>query len=140
LEINKLLKFCCFFILAQILLIDNSAAQALIFKDSFENCLPGATLIWDGGGDNVLWADPANWQGNLTPANGDSVSIQIPGQQAIVFDSSLGSREIRCLSSERALSITGGNLEILQSGVINSSVTVTGGSLEVTGRLSADTR
>lgn len=132
---SRLLNNCFLAILAQLLLIGALHAQGLVFSDSFEGCFPGKMVVWDGGGDGVSWAGPANWQGNQIPADGDSVSIQISGPQSIVYSNSLGTRSIRCLDSNRALSVTGGNLELLETGNVNSSITVAGGALKVTGRL-----
>ncbi|WP_423925032.1 hypothetical protein [Dokdonella sp.] len=110
-------------------------AQEYIFSDGFEGCAPGQKLYWDGGGDAISWASPGNWQGDVIPADGDSVSIPIPNPQAIVYGSSLGVRSVRCLESNRGLSVTGGSLEIVNAGSVNSSITVTSGDIKVTGRL-----
>lgn len=117
------------------LMIGKSGAAQLIFANGFETCFPGQTQVWDGGGDNVHWADPGNWVGNVVPANNDSVSIPVVVPQVVVYDQSMGTRVVRCLDSKRALSVTGGNLEILDSGRVDSSVSVTDGAVKVTGRL-----
>lgn len=132
---NRLINVSLLTILAQLLFIGKLDAQSLIFSDSFESCFPGSLIVWDAGGDGVSWANAANWQGNSVPADGDSVSIQIPGAQTIVYDNTLGTRSIRCLDSNRALSITGGSLTILETGNLGSSISVVGGALKVTGRL-----
>jgi Secretion system C-terminal sorting domain len=35
----------------------------------------GATVYWDGGGGNNLWATAANWVGNVVPVAGDDVVL-----------------------------------------------------------------
>jgi len=137
---NGLLNACFLAILAQLLFSGELAAQELIFSDSFELCFPGDRVFWDGGGDGVSWADPANWQGDVIPADGDSVSVQVFSQQMTVYDNSLGTRGIRCLDSNRGLSVTGGNLEILETGRVSSSISITGGSLKVTGNLRVESQ
>ena len=32
-------------------------------------------ILWDGGGDNVTWTDPLNWNCNCQPGIGDAVTI-----------------------------------------------------------------
>jgi hypothetical protein len=132
-QMKGLLTTCILAVLAQFLLISELDAQALIFSNGFENCTPGTTRLWDGGGDGVTWSSPANWQGDVLPVNGDSAHAQTSSPQTIIYGSSAGTRSIRCLDFNRPLSITGGNLEILQSGTVRSPVTVTGGTLKVTG-------
>lgn len=134
-EINSLIKACFLTIFAQLPLVGDLAAQEFVFSDGFEDCSPGQRVYWDGGGDGVAWAGPANWQGDVVPAEGDSVSIPMVSPQEIRYDSSMGARSVRCLDSNRALSVTGGTLEILSTGSVNSSIKVTGGSIRVTGRL-----
>jgi hypothetical protein len=106
-----------------------------IFDSGFESCSPGAKLAWDGGGDGVSWADVANWEGNVLPVDGDSITIQALGQNMLVYDSSLGATRIRCLTSNRQLSITGGHLEVTESAVVSPEIFISGGSLTVTGSL-----
>lgn len=135
-----LLTSCFLAILAQPLFIGELDAQEFIFSDGFEDCSPGERVFWDGGGDGVSWSNAANWQGNAIPAGGDSVSVPVFSPQAFVYDSSLGTRGIRCLDSRRALSVTGGNLAISRTGTVSSSVTVSGGALKVTGRLRVEVK
>ena len=33
----------------------------------------GVTRVWDGGGANNLWSNPANWQGDVVPRGGDAI-------------------------------------------------------------------
>ena len=33
----------------------------------------GVTRVWDGGGANSFWSNPANWQGDVLPRGGDSI-------------------------------------------------------------------
>ena len=33
----------------------------------------GVTRVWDGGGANNFWSNPANWQGDVLPRGGDSI-------------------------------------------------------------------
>src|SRR5438067_877472 len=36
-----------------------------------------ATRSWTGGGGNVLWSNPANWQGNVAPIDGDDLVFTV---------------------------------------------------------------
>lgn len=132
---QRSLKACLLGVLALPLFIGELHAQEFVFSDGFEDCSPGTRVFWDGGGDGISWISAANWQGNAIPAEGDSVSVRIFSPQTIVYGNALGTRSISCLDSTRALSVTGGNLEITKSGTVGSSVTVSGGTLKVTGQL-----
>jgi hypothetical protein len=78
----------------------------------------------------------ANWEGDRLPADGDSITIQGSNQQMVVYDDSLDTTSIRCLDSNRALSVTGGLLEISEAAIVSPGITITGGSFRVTGSLS----
>lgn len=34
-----------------------------------------AEITWNGGGGDLLWSNPANWDAGQVPANGDEVEI-----------------------------------------------------------------
>jgi len=132
---NRLLTVCISAIFAQVLLADAVDTQEIIFSNSFETCFPGDRLGWDGGGDGLSWADSVNWEGDALPADGDSALIQMLNQQSISYDNSLQTTIIRCLDSNRALSVTGGHLKIIESAKISPRITITGGTFTVTGGL-----
>lgn len=134
-SLGGLARTCCLALVAQLLLVGEPAAQARVFSDGFEDCFPGQKRTWSGAGDGVSWSIPGNWQGAMVPADGDSVSIPVFSPLAVVYDSALGSRTVRCLDSNRALSVTGGSIEILQAAGLNAGLTVTDGAIRVTGRL-----
>lgn len=83
-----------------------------------------AVVAWDGGGDGTSWNDPLNWVGDLVPAVGSDVVIDVPGTPTIVssVDVMIGS-----LTSQEAISITGGLFE--SSGNVSApSFIVAGGN------------
>ena len=132
---NNPIGFCISAILAQALLVGHLEADDSIFISGFESCYPGNKLVWDGGGDGVSWADPANWKGDVLPADGDSISIQVFSQQAVIYDNSLDVTSVRCLDTERALVVTGGDLEVTEAGNVSPGIVITGGTFRVTGGL-----
>lgn len=109
----------------------------MIFKDDFEAipCALAKKLTWDGGGDGVSWFDAANWTGDVLPSDGESVSIQMTGQQTISFNNSSNTTSVRCLDSNQALSVAGGTLVITENGTVSPVITVSGGKLLATGDL-----
>jgi outer membrane protein assembly factor BamB len=113
----------------------NLAAPETIFSGSFESCGLVDRVAWDAGGDGVSWADSANWENDVLPVDGNSITIEASGQQIITYDSSLAETSIRCLNSNRGLSITGGALKITSSAIVSPAISITGGSLTVTGSL-----
>ncbi|MGV3533931.1 MAG: beta strand repeat-containing protein [Chthoniobacteraceae bacterium] len=51
------------------------------------SCSPSshaATVTWDGGGDSILWTMPANWVGDILPAEFDDVVFGV-GTPGVVF-------------------------------------------------------
>jgi len=92
-------------------------------------------VAWDGGGDGTSWADPANWEGDELPQDGSSITIESSNPQMIGYDVSLGATRLDCLESTRGIAITGGDLEITEFATVSPEITITGGSLVVTGIL-----
>jgi CSLREA domain-containing protein len=72
-------------------LVDNAGTITLnspfsnfgIFRNACSGILTGTVtqnpvaecVVWDGGGDGVLWKDPLNWNGDVLPAAIDSVFV-----------------------------------------------------------------
>jgi hypothetical protein len=62
-----------------------------------------ALATWDGGGDDTSWSNAANWAGDVLPATGDDVVINVSGPQIMLPGSlNLNSLEVsnRALSSQ----------------------------------------
>ena len=133
---NHLYRLCVTAILAQFVLVETSHAQS-IFGSGFETlpCVLGKKVSWDGGGDGVSWFDAANWKGDVLPADGNTVSIQMTGQRTISFNKLFNTVSVQCLDSNQALSVAGGTLEIIESGIVSPVITITGGTLKATGDL-----
>jgi len=131
---NRLLKVCISAVLAQVLFISVLNAQEIIFTDSFENCPPANRVDWDGGGDGVSWSDPLNWEGDVLPVEGNSVSIRAFGKVTVVYDSSAGITNLRCIDSSESLSVTGGELGI-ETGWVSPGLSISHGTLSVAGNL-----
>ena len=132
---KSLLHACICAFLAQLPLSMAAQADEIIFGNSFETCFPGKLFDWDGGGDGITWAEAANWNGDALPHDGDSISVLLLNQPAIIYDGSLQTTIIRCFDSSLALTVTGGALEITESATINAPLTITGGTLKVSGNL-----
>ena len=48
-----------------------------------------ATAFWDGGGDNLRWEDPLNWNGDVLPGPTDTVDL-LTSEISISSDQSVG--------------------------------------------------
>ncbi|MBC8218147.1 MAG: hypothetical protein H8E73_06745, partial [Planctomycetes bacterium] len=48
----------------------------------FVSVTGAADIVWSGGGNDNLWSNPANWEGNKVPTAGDDALIEVPGAQA----------------------------------------------------------
>ncbi len=48
-----------------------------LFLETFEERIAPATRVWDGGGLTNNWSDPANWQFDTAPVNGDDIVFPI---------------------------------------------------------------
>ncbi len=99
---------------------------------------PLSTWIGTGPG---LWSNASNWQGGIAP-DGANVLAATLGSSAglITYDASAGNTTLTTLSSTGApLLLSGGKLTLTGKGDLSSNLggtlTQTGGSLEVQGRL-----
>ena len=90
-----------------------------------------ATVVWDGGGDGVNWADPLNWDANQLPATGDDVVIDSAFDPTIQYDA--GTLSLGSLTSNEALHLAGGSLTITGAGQINANFTAGQASLIASG-------
>jgi hypothetical protein len=92
-----------------------------------------AAVAWDGGGDGVLWSDPANWSTNALPGLGDHVTINVAGSPTIVVDTPV---QINSLVSQEALSIALATMLVEGPATLNAATRVAGGQwLSVVGQL-----
>ncbi|MCR9294671.1 MAG: hypothetical protein NXI32_18290, partial [bacterium] len=86
-----------------------------------------AVVNWDGGGGDLNWNNPANWDTDQLPGVGDDVVIaDIAPDIAIVHSS--GTTSINSLVSDEALVISGGTLEIATTSAINDNLSLSGSS------------
>lgn len=110
-----------------------------------------ATVTWDGGGDEVRWTDPLNWDSNAVPKAGDEVVIGTAGAGGVVFSGELDLKSLQCtsplsLSDSASLRVTSGASSI--QGVVSlennatlsainpsTTLTLTALSIEGTGSL-----
>ena len=93
--------------------------------------LSAATVSWDGEGDGTSWTDAANWAGDVVPAGGDDVVIDIAANPVIQVANALN---LRSLNSEEeilfasTLSLTGGTSVIKATTFSDQSIFVSGGA------------
>ena len=72
---------------------------------------PLAAATWSGSAGDSLWSSAGNW--DVVPITGNVLSVTIPaGAGSVVFDTSAGATSLQSLSSQRPVSVTGGNLQI----------------------------
>ncbi len=93
------------------------------------------TVSWDGGGDGSSWSDVANWDAggiDQLPSNGDDVVIDLPGADPTVIYSG-GSLTLNSLVSNEDLTLTGGTLTLTGAAQINGHLAVSSASLIASG-------
>lgn len=78
------------------------------------------TFVWTGGGDGSGFTDPANWQANLVPANGEAISI--PAGASVTYPS--GTIALSQATLNGRLDVNGGEFRI-------ASATANAGTLAV---------
>lgn len=95
----------------------------------------GVTRIWDGGGVGALFSNPANWEGDVAPQDGDSIlfptSLTAPDNLA-TNDMAIRFEQLQCASSGTGMTLRGNPL-FLSGGII---ATQSGGALTVFNRIS----
>lgn len=88
-----------------------------------------AASTWSGLGGNNLWSNPANW--DVLPVTGNVLSVSIPaGGGTVVFDAAAGTTNLQSLSSQQAISVTGGSL-VLGTSLNAPTLIQSGGTLKV---------
>lgn len=106
-----------------------------------------ATVTWDGGGDEVRWTDPLNWDSNAVPKAGDEVVIGTAGSGGVIFSGELDLKSLQCtsplsLSDSASLRVTSGASRIQGTvslennatlSAINPSTTLTLTALSIEG-------
>ncbi len=86
-----------------------------------------AAVAWSGNGDGTSWSDPLNWSGQAIPTAADDVTIDVATDPTIQIAS--GTYSVQSLTSNEALSITGGSLSVGTTAEVNAGLTQSGGSL-----------
>src|SRR5262245_20120389 len=102
-----------------------------------ENRLAPALIAWDGGptGTGTEWTVAANWAGDKLPTSSDEANIGA-AFSGIAITHSTGTSTIQKITSEAAVTITGGTL-ILTNGnsTVNKLLTIgagaPGGTLDI---------
>src|SRR4051812_6040163 len=94
-----------------------------------------ASALWDGGGDGISWTDRFNWGSDQTPGSNDDVTIGTAFAGVTITHAS-GTTQLNKLTSAAALNITGGSFTFSSTSQIDRELTVSGGSLFVSGTLS----
>jgi RHS repeat-associated protein len=86
-----------------------------------------AAVAWSGNGDGTSWSDPLNWSGQAIPTAADDVTIDVASNPTIQITS--GSHSVQSLTSNEALSITGGSLSVGTTAQVSAGLTQSAGSL-----------
>jgi len=89
--------------------------------------ISAATVTWDDGGTGHGWSTPENWDGDVPPASGDSVVINVAPGPVIAGDVTIGGHI-------KVASVAGANTELtIESGSLTTpaedtySITILGG-------------
>jgi hypothetical protein len=95
---------------------------------------PMAQATWTGAVSNA-WNVSSNW--DVSPFNGNVLSVFIPTGASVVYDAAAGSNSLQSIISQGSFSITGGSLNISQS-LTSVSYSQSGGMLYGAGSLTVD--
>lgn len=74
---------------------------------------PNPLVIWNGGGGNVLWSNPANW-GGILPDQSNVLAVLIPSGSSVTYDV-VGQTRLQKLNSEGIFVMAGGLLDVATS-------------------------
>lgn len=88
------------------------------------------TVAWTGGAgpENPYWDLPANWSSDpLLPGPLDDVSINVSGEITVIHRS--GDTQIRSLTSQEGLELSGGSLTFRDTVKVNNTLLIRGGTL-----------
>ncbi|MCY2986889.1 MAG: hypothetical protein NTY19_03365, partial [Planctomycetota bacterium] len=98
--------------------------------EQFEPRLLLSLVPWDGGpaGTGTNWSDPANWVGDVLPTAADDVQIGAAFASRTI--SSANNVTINQLTSEAALTISGGTFYAATTIQVNNTLTLSGGTLK----------
>ena len=119
-------------------------------------CPTATTITWTRGAGTDLWTSPNNWDANRVPTTTDHVCVPDLAGTAVVYNTL--TTTIASLSSDENLTISGGSLSLsgdltsrkdltLTNGTfavagvestVGGKVTLSAGTLRVTGQLAAD--
>ena len=87
--------------------------------------------FWDDGGDGFNWTDPFNWSADLVPGGADNVLIAFGGGNTVTLAS--GTQATNQLVTQDTLTVTGGTLDVSGNAGLDATLTLTGGVTTMTG-------
>jgi hypothetical protein len=103
-----------------------------------------ATIHWTGLGDDNLWSNPANWEGNKVPTSADEAYVDVPAAAAPngpVIQDGIDAKALGLgceVAGEPTMTMTGGTLEIADwiwwgdGAACHGTFTMSGGTITVT--------
>lgn len=91
-----------------------------------------ATVSWDGGGGDLSWHNPLNWSGDVLPGLNDDVVINVAGSNPTITHSQNVTTRVKSIVSNERLSVSGGTIETTgrfrANGPLDLSAGVVGGA------------
>ncbi len=98
----------------------------------FSGFLTFGQITWDGGAGTHLWSDAANWDPDGLPGNGDDVVID--GDSVVInYDLGVTIDDIDIINGGVLNIVTGGNINLDNSGGNQGNVEITDGTLYISG-------
>ncbi|MBX3401771.1 MAG: hypothetical protein KF699_00005, partial [Phycisphaeraceae bacterium] len=84
-----------------------------------------AVIMWDGGptGTGTNFHDPVNWVGDVLPGSEDDAVIDIAAGPTITITANI---TLNSLTSDRALTQSGGTLTLNEASAFNAQYTLSG--------------
>src|SRR5262249_5261556 len=107
----------------------SSAACLLITAVVLATPASAVTIKWTGTADNASWNLAGNWDLNRLPHAGDDVVIpDVAGTTLVTY--SQDTTQVKSISTSESLTITGGTLEVTGNLSATKDVTLSGGTLK----------
>jgi len=83
---------------------------ALLFNIIFVNKAEAAAKIWDGGGVDTNWTNPANWSPDGVPIAADTITINETTSKAVLVNTNINVASINVTSSYTNNMFVSGNI------------------------------
>jgi len=89
-----------------------------------------AAVAWTGAAGDNLWSNEENWSGTIMPGEQDDVVIDAGESNPVIrFTAEAGVQLVRSLVLSESMTMTGGTLDVTGTAWLRAALTVSGGTL-----------